>query len=183
MQDEILAHFGWITDVLKRPLGDTIPDASPEYAVLADFQAGWGTRDTAGLLADLTAKHGEAAGAAVEKFLALAITRDWKALGEKEARAGTEIEDFIRVLWQPLKEGGEFEFTTKRRGGMVRFCVTKCPIHKLARKTGLRQWMYHLACATDFHTTPAFSPNIGFSRTKTLIQDEAPCDHTYSPKG
>jgi hypothetical protein len=58
--------------------------------------------------------------------------------------------------------------------------VTKCPVHDLARKTGLRRWLYHLACATDFYSTPAFSPRIRFSRTKTLILDEEPCDHSYS---
>jgi hypothetical protein len=120
-----------------------------------------------------------AAGAAVEKFLALNIARDWKAVGEGESHPGTEIEDFIRVLWQPLKESGEFEFGVERTGGRVVFNVTRCPIHNLARKTGLRDWPFHLACATDFYTTPAFCPRIGFTRTKTLIAGDDCRNHTY----
>ncbi len=179
MQDELLDHFGWIADVLDRPLREFFPEDTVEYAILADLKTGWGKRDTAALLKDLTAKHGDAAGAAVERFLELTITRDWKIIGEKESHPGTEIEDFIRVLWQPLKESGEFEFTTTRKNNTVAFCVTKCPIYELAKKTGLRQWLYHLACSTDFYTTPAFNPKIGFSRTKTLILDNEPCNHTY----
>jgi hypothetical protein len=182
MQDEIITHFGWIADSLNQPLQDFFKEDSREYAILSDFKAGWGKRDTAGMLTELTARYGAAAGAAVEKFLALNIARDWKAIGEKEAHPGTEIEDFIRVLWQPIKEGGEFDFTVERTGGRAVFRVTRCPIHELARKTGMHQWLYHLACSTDFYTTPAFCPKILFSRTKTLILDNEPCNHTYSYK-
>jgi hypothetical protein len=182
MQDEFQKHFGWITDILERPLPDFFPENSKEYTILADFKNGWGKRDTAALLADLTSRYGDAAGAAVERFLERNITRDWKAVGERESHPGTEIDDFIRVLWQPLKESGEFEFTTTRKNTTVVFCVTKCPIHELARRTGLRQWLYHLACSTDFYSTPAFDAKIGFSRTKTLILDNESCNHTYFQK-
>jgi L-2-amino-thiazoline-4-carboxylic acid hydrolase len=182
MQDEILNHFGWIADSLDQPLRNFFKEDSREFAILSDFKAGWGKRDTAGLLTELTARYGAAAGAAVEKFLALNIARDWKAAGEKEAHPGTEIDDFIRVLWQPRKEGGEFYFTMERSGGSVVFCVTRCPIYELAKKTGQRQWLYHLACSTDFYTTPAFHSGIEFSRTKTLIVDDQPCNHTYRYK-
>jgi predicted ArsR family transcriptional regulator len=179
MQDEFLTHFGWIANTLNQPLQDYFKEDSREYAILSDFKEGWGKRDTAGLLAELSTKYGDAAGAAVEKFLALNIARDWKAIGEKEAHPGTEIEDFIRVLWQPLKESGAFDFSEERAGGRVVFCVTRCPIYDLAKKTGQRQWLHHLACSTDFYTTPAFHPRISISRTKTLIMDDAPCNHTY----
>jgi hypothetical protein len=182
MPDEILKSFEWIAGALDHPLQDFFPEGSQEYAVLTDFKTGWGKRGTAALLTELTAKYGGAAVEAVENFLALNITRDWKALGERESHPGTEIDDFIRVLWQPLKESGEFDFGLERAGGRVVFSVTRCPIYDLARKTGLRDWLYHLACATDFYTTPAFCPRIGFSRTKTLMLDGVPCNHTYFPK-
>jgi predicted ArsR family transcriptional regulator len=182
MQDEFITHFGWIANTLDQPLKDFFPEDSAEYAILKDFKDGWGKRDTAGMLAELTVRYGDAAGAAVEKFLALNIARDWKAIGEKEAHAGTEIDDFLRVLWQPIKDSGDFDFTVNRTGGRVVFCVTRCPIHELAKKSGMPQWLYHLACSTDFYTTPAFHPEIGFSRTKTLILDNEPCNHTYFDK-
>ncbi len=182
MQDEFITNFGWIAGTLDQPLENFFAKDTKEFSILSEFKNGWGKRDTIGLLSELTAKYGDAAGAAVEKFLALNIARDWKAAGEKEAHAGTEIDDFIRVLWKPLGESGEFEFTSDSTGGKAAFCVTKCPIYELAKKTGQRQWLYHLACATDFYTTPAFSSKIGFSRTKTLIQNDEPCNHTYAYK-
>jgi predicted ArsR family transcriptional regulator len=178
MPDEFLSYFGWITGVLKRPLAGSVSTDSPDYPILRDLRNGWGTRDTAELLAELDAAHGPGAAAAVERFLAPIIARDWKILGEQEARPGTEIDDFIRVLWTPLTEVG-FEYRTKRTGDGVEFAVTRCPIHELAGRSGLRDWLYHLACATDFHSTPAFSSRIEFSRTCTLIRDGIPCNHAY----
>ncbi len=182
MQDEFINYFGWIANTLNQPLENFFKEGSREYAILSDFKNGWGKRGTAGMLTELTGRYGAAAGAVVEKFLAHNIARDWKATGEKEAHPGTEIDDFIRVLWQPLKEGGEFEYRMERTGGRTVFCVTRCPIYDLAKKTGQRQWLYHLACSTDFYTTPAFHPGIEFSRTKTLIVDDEPCNHTYRYK-
>ncbi len=137
-----------------------------------------GKRDTTELLTELKTKYGNTALRAVDKFLELNITRDWVEVGKKEVHKGTEIEDFIRILWAPLKEQG-FEFTIKREGKTATFCVTKCPIYELAKKTGMHEWLYHLACLTDFYSTPAFNKKIGFKRTKTLIQGHGCCDHQY----
>ena len=35
------------------------------------------------------------------------------------------------------------------------------------------------ACASDFYTTPSFSKEIGFTRTKSLMQGDGYCNHTY----
>lgn len=178
VRDEFQTQFGWITDMLKRPISDFFKADSTEYEILTLLKNGWGTRDTAELLKKLTSEYGDVAGRAVEKYLELNILKDWAEIGKKEAHEGTEIEDFIRVLWAPLKEQG-FEFTMKCEKGMVTFCVTRCPIHDLAEKTGMHRWLYHLACSTDFHSAPAFSSKIGFTRTKTLIQGHECCDHQY----
>jgi len=178
MHDEFQTHFGWITDMLKHPLSDFFEVGSTEHEILTLLKYQWGKRDTAELLADLTAEYGDAAGRAVEKYLELSILRDWAEIGKREAHEGTEIEDLIRVLWAPLKEQG-FEFTIQRQNGTAAFCVTKCPIHALAEKTGMHEWLYHLACSGDFHSARAFSPKIGFARTKTLIQGHECCNHRY----
>ncbi len=179
MLDEFQAVFGWIGGVLERPLTDSFDARSAEYAILAQLKDGWGKRDTVELLKGLTAEHGDRAGKTVERFLELNIRRDWAEIGKTEAHAGTEIEDFIRVLWDPLKAQG-FEYTIQREGGSAEFRVTRCPVQALAEKTGMHEWFYHLACATDHYTTPAFSPKIRFSRTKTLMQGHDCCNHRYS---
>ncbi|MBN2368968.1 MAG: L-2-amino-thiazoline-4-carboxylic acid hydrolase [Vicinamibacteria bacterium] len=179
--DEIPAYFGWITELLERPVSDCFDAESPEHAVLTRLKEGWGKRDTAELLRGLTAQYGEVAGKAVDKFLELNIRKNWAEIGKRQAHDGTEIEDFIRVLWEPLKEHG-FKFTIRRDDGTAAFRVTKCPIHDLAERTGMHDWLYRLACATDYYTTPAFSPKIIFTRTKTLMQGHDCCDHKYVRK-
>lgn len=178
MPDELQANFRWINDLLKRPISDFFKVDSPEHTILTRMKNEWGKRDTAELLAGLKTEYGNKALQAVDKFLKLNIARGWAEVGKKEAHKGTEIDDFIRVLWEPLKEQG-FEFTIKREGKTAIFCVKKCPIYELAKKTGMHEWLYHLACLTDFYSTPAFSKKIGFKRTKTLIQGHGCCDHQY----
>jgi predicted ArsR family transcriptional regulator len=178
MQDEFQKHFWWIADWLKRPVSDFFEVDSIEHTILTHFKNGWGTRDTVELLRELTAEYGDAAGRAVEKYVELNILKDWAEIGKKEAHEGTEIEDLIRVLWDPLKEQG-LEFTMKRENDTATFCVTRCPIHELAEKTGMHEWLYHLSCSADFHTSRAFSTKIGFTRTKTLIQGYECCNHHY----
>ncbi len=179
MHDEFQKVVGWIGGVLERPLTDTFDAHSEEYAILAQLKEGWGRRDTAGLLEGLTTEHGDRAGKAVEKFLELNIRRDWTEIGKAEAHEGTEIEDFIRVLWDPLEAQG-FVYTVKRKSGSAEFRVTRCPVFELAQKTGKHDWLYHLACATDYYTTPSFSSKIHFTRTKTLMQGHDCCNHRYS---
>jgi predicted ArsR family transcriptional regulator len=179
MNDEFLVLFAWITDMLREnPVGDVFAEGSEEHEILTAFREGWGARDTAQLLRGLTAAYGEKAGQAVENYMASVIRKDWAQTGKREAHEGTEIEDFIRLLWDPLKGQG-FSFTFARASGRTTFHVTKCPIYELAERTGLHDWLYHLACATDFHTPGAFCPKIGFARTKTLMRGDAYCDHQY----
>ena len=179
MRDEFLVHFGWIADQFeKHPIDDVFPPGSVEHDILTRFRDGLGVEDTEKLLRDLSTAYGEKAGQAVEDYLAVCLGENWAQIGKREAGKGTEIEDFINVLWEPLREEG-FDLTIARESGSAALRVTRCPIHDLAERTGLHDWIYHLACATDFYTTPAFSPRIEFSRTKTLVQGHDCCNHRY----
>ena len=177
MDDQFLKLFGWITPFLQRSV-NLIEPGSPEHAVLDEFREGWGRRDTIELLRGLTEKHGPIAAPVVEHFLASCIMEDWAKIGGTEAHPGTEIQDFIRILWEPLKTE-DFIFTQKEVEGKVQFCVVKCPVHELAQRTKMHVWLYHLACATDFYSTLAFSPRMKFSRTKTLMEGHDCCNHAY----
>ena len=178
MEDRFLHLFAWLAPVLERASAEELPIDQAERAVLDEFTSGWGKVDTAGLLKKLSQKYGEMAAQTIEKVLAHYIKRDWAETGTREAHPGTEIADFIRILWEPLKnEGFSFKFETV--DGATIFAVTKCPVYELAISTGLTEWCYHLACATDFYSTCAFSSKIGFNRTKTLMQGDECCNHTY----
>ncbi len=179
MEDEFLTQFWWIGDLLKRPITEFFAEGSREHQILSRLQADWGRCDTAALLRQLDADYGVAAGETVQRYLELNIRRDWTEVGRKKAGQGTEVEDFIRLLWEPLRDGG-FEYAQERAGATTALRVTRCPVHELAEKTGMHAWLYRLACHTDFVSTPAFSPKIAFTRTKTLIQGHGYCDHRYT---
>src|SRR5512142_2245676 len=113
MTDEFLILFGWVGDLLKRPGTDVFEAGSPQQAIIDRLRREWGTRDTAGLLRELTAQHGELAGRTVEEFLEVNVARDWAETGKREAHPGTEIDDFIRLLWEPLTAVG-FEYAIEK---------------------------------------------------------------------
>jgi predicted ArsR family transcriptional regulator len=103
-------------------------------------------------------------------------TRAWWT--ELVAREGSSIDDLMRLLWEPLSEQG-FEFTVDREPGVVRIHCTHCPQYDLAAELGATEWLYALVCATDPHAVRPFDPPIRFQRTKTLMQGDGHCDHTY----
>jgi predicted ArsR family transcriptional regulator len=178
MNDPFLKLLGWLTPLLQREWSGLFAPGTPEYAILDELRQGWGKMDTAELLKRLSEKHGPMAAATVEMFVAACIKEDWANVGAKEAQLGTEIEDFMRILWVPLLSEG-FSFTQNEADGRVELRVTKCPVYELAERTKMHAWLYHLACATDFYTAVAFSPRIMFTRTKTLMEGHGCCNHTY----
>jgi len=178
VNDPILEHFGWFSGM--RPVAEIFEAGTIEYTIVAKLLEQWGKRDTAELLGELTDEYGDAAGEAVKRYLALNLRVDWAEVGEREAHEGSEIDDFIRVLWEPLPAQG-FEYTVERDAdGTATFCVTKCPIFELAERLGMHEWLYRLSCYTDYHSAPAFSDRIEFSRTKTLMEGHDCCDHRYA---
>ncbi|MDD5622961.1 MAG: L-2-amino-thiazoline-4-carboxylic acid hydrolase [Actinomycetota bacterium] len=181
MNDEFQKHFQWFSDLLKNPIPDLFEVGSIEHTIITKIKNEWGKCAIVKLLTGLKEEYGKKAFKAVDKYLELNISRDWAEIGKREAHEGTEIEDFIRLLWSPLRGQG-FEFTIKCENGASVFCVKKCPVYELAEKTGMHKWLYHLACATDFYATRAFSEKIGFKRTKTLMQGYECCDHLYYSK-
>lgn len=179
MPDEFQAHFPWIADWLKRPISDFFETGSREYNIIRHFSKGWGKGDTVEFLKELTEKYGNAAGRTVQRYAKMNTIKDWTEIGKKEARGGTEIDDLIRVLWEPLMKIEGFEITMNRENDTVIFYTTKCPIHDLAKKTGMNKWLFQIACSTDIHGPGAFSKKIGFKRTKTLMQGKDCCNHRY----
>ena len=178
MNVEFMKQFDWLGTILNQELTNFYDIDTIEYKVIDHLKEGWEKKDGIGLLKELTAEYGEKAGQTVEQFLKINILRDWAEIGKKEANKGTEVKDFIRMLWEPLKEKG-FKYEYKEENNIVTFHLTKCPVYELAEKTDMHEWFYHIACASDFYTTPSFSKEIGFTRTKSLMQGDECCNHTY----
>lgn len=178
MKDVFPEFFPWFEGMFRRPIPETFDRSSEEYLIVKRLTDEWGRKDTASLLRGLTDQYGKKACEAVEKLLEHHIVSDWEQIGKKESSPGSEMDDFIRVLWEPLKNSG-FVFTVSGDDKRKEFCVTRCPMYELAEKTGLHDWIYTFACATDYFSTRGFSGNLGFSRTKTLVTGDGCCDHTY----
>jgi predicted ArsR family transcriptional regulator len=88
------------------------------------------------------------------------------------------IEDLINMVWEPLRNQG-LEFTMERTANSIQMKCTKCPVADLYKQAGGTEWGYHLYCAADKHIAEAFNPQIGFRRTKTLMEGHDCCDHFY----
>jgi predicted ArsR family transcriptional regulator len=88
------------------------------------------------------------------------------------------IEQFIRLVWEPLIPLG-FQFTTEKRADGIQLHCTSCPIHELSKAIGGAEWLALLECDKDLHNVKGFNPKIGFSRTKTLMKGDSHCNHFY----
>jgi predicted ArsR family transcriptional regulator len=134
------------------------------------------TRRLIALLNGLKKRLGPGVVGAVEDTMAERMREQWAEIAAREG--SNTIEDLIRVLWEPGRAQG-FEFTVERREDGVQMWCTRCPLHDQAQEIGEPDWMYHLTCCTDPHIVAGFNPQIGFRRTKTLMEGHDCCDHFY----
>jgi predicted ArsR family transcriptional regulator len=178
MTDTLMPFIDWIGPLLRQPFPEEFVPGSEEHDILSALRDGWARVETAPLLTGLTSRFGERAREVVGRFVEACVRRDWAEIGEREAHPGSEIDDFVRVLWGPLPEMG-FEFTMEGDQNDRQFRVTRCPAYEAAAAAGLEEWMYSLACATDLVSTPAFSPKIQFDRTESLMEGRSQCNHRY----
>lgn len=176
--DPLIPYVAWIGPLLQRPFPDEFVPGSVAHAVLTELRDGWALTDTTELLTGLTHRYGSAAQAAVGRFLELQVRQDWAATGEREAHEGTEVADYVRLQWDPLRDAG-FEYSAIGDATEMQLCVTRCPVREAAVATGMQSWMYTLSCAADAPSATGFSRNIEFRRSQTLMQGDTNCDHHY----
>jgi predicted ArsR family transcriptional regulator len=126
------------------------------------------------LLNALKDKFGPEVVAVVEQANSAAVCQQFLA-GANDERG---IEALIDLLWEPLRTKG-YEFTIARTDEGVQMTCTACPWATLYKNLGGADWGYHLYCAVDEDLVEAFNPQIGFKRTKTLMEGQDACDHFY----
>lgn len=175
--DDFLKYFDWLKDVFNTDLTSYFAAETVEYEILTELKKGWGIKNTVELFKELTAKYEEKAAETMKQFIKKTTIPYWTGRGEKEAKTGTEVENFIHALWDPMSDN--FKYEKEINDGIYKFNVTQCPFAQLAEKTGMHEWVFNMACITDYYMTPAFSKEIGFSRTKTMVQGDEKCNHTY----
>jgi hypothetical protein len=103
--------------------------------------------------------------------------RSWKE-GEELARelGSNSIEDIIRSLWVSGIPLG-LEYTSEEVEDGIQMKCTRCYIHDMAKELGLTDWAYLLFCVGDPYFMEGFNPDIGFTRTKSLMEGHDHCNH------
>jgi len=88
------------------------------------------------------------------------------------------LEAFIKDQWEVLPAHG-YSYTMEKLELGYLMKVTKCPLYDLAKRQGNTEQMFYLCCEADQYAPEGFNPNIGFKRSKTLMQGDDCCNHFY----
>ncbi len=62
------------------------------------------------------------------------------------------------------------------------FHVTRCRYAEMYRELGMEQWGTLLSCNRDFAFIEGFNPEIGLTRTHTIMEGASFCDFCYKRK-
>jgi hypothetical protein len=88
------------------------------------------------------------------------------------------IYQFVFKEFEGVSEVIEYEIV-ERSPTFMKVKVTKCWWADLYQRLGAEDIGYELVCGMDFDWAPYLNPNLKFTRTKTLMQGDDYCDHTY----
>lgn len=121
-------------------------------------------------------KYKEEADICIEEAIGARTEKIWREI--REICGSNHMSDFLSLLFDPLPGAG-WEFTVEEEEGQVKYCITKCPKYEMARELGVEKLFYLLNCATDYYSAKGFNPDIRFTRTKTLMEGDGCCNHTY----
>jgi hypothetical protein len=169
----------WLDDVFNTTMAATFPFNTPtQHVIFEALVANW-QDDFIATLNELQQQYGAEVAAVLELVLGTNTRTGWAEIGRQQA--SRTITDFYRLLWEPLPALG-FEFTSTSTVADLQMHCTQCPWVALGEALEGRNWLYHLICGGDPHMVAGFNPQIGFRRTKTLMQGDNCCDHYYFMK-
>ena len=101
---------------------------------------------------------------------------EWQELAGKSEN--NSIESLIALLWEPLRGQG-FEYEVEKTETGFQMKCTRCGFYEMAKYCGITDEAFYMVCEADPYIAEGFNPNIGFKRTKTLMQGHDCCDHFY----
>lgn len=178
--DIIKTSLPWVTPWFINPYGMEIQLDDRERIVLDEISSRWQSTDTLDLLNELGKRFGrDIVASVIDKVVAAHIQPEWEENGRKQPTTG--LDDFIRLMWEPLPSAG-FAATITRQPDGVQIRCTFCPLAETGLKNDAAFWMYHLVCSGDPYAASGFNPQIGFRRTQTLMEGHPCCDHFYFMK-
>ncbi len=137
------------------------------------------TKDKIELLSALRERFGEDVIKIVKEVECKKAQSEWQYMAKQYK--DNSIEALLQLFWEPLKAKG-FEFTSDVKENGIQMRCTKCPAYEMAKELNATDWLYHHTCCADEYIASGFNPQIGFKRTKTLMQGDEYCDHFYFMK-
>ncbi len=148
-----------------------------ESQLVGEISSGWRATPKIQLFDSLSARYSrEMVARVIDKIVAVHTQQEWEETSRN--LPGRTIDDFVRLLWQPLSYQ-DFDVIIKKRLDGTQINCTRCPHASLGKQVNGSFWLYHLVCSGDAHAAAGFNLRIGFHRTQTLMEGDPCCDHFY----
>ncbi len=116
----------------------------------------------------------------VEILLREQVVNDWKGLASSAGK--NDLKTYIDILWNKYCKKDGLKWTESQEGNKTVMHCTYCPHYEKWKKLDATDWGFELMCKTDYYMIEGFNPDIKFERTKTLMQGDEYCNHTYIVK-
>jgi len=100
---------------------------------------------------------------------------------ENAALESRGLDAVMKLLWDQMVEGTQFEIE-ERTPTRLQLRVTKCLFADEMAKLGARDIGDAFYCAYDYGFCQGLNPDMVFTRTKTLMNGDDCCNHTYELK-
>jgi hypothetical protein len=178
--DPIEQQLPWITSWFTTPNLAFLNLNDLEKNVLSEISIHWPHTEKVALFNSLGMKFGQqVVYDVIDKVVEANIRLEWEDLARK--KPSRTMDDFVRLLWEPLPSQG-FDITIEKQTNGIQIHCSRCPHAELARQIGSAELLYHLVCSGDQHAAAGFNPKIGFRRTQTLMEGHPCCNHYYYMK-
>lgn len=92
--------------------------------------------------------------------------------------ANRNLDAVMEILWNPSKDVLDFKVEA-HTPEFLKITVTGCLFAEEMRKLGSSDIGFAFYCAYDYGFCAGLNPDIRFSRTKTLMEGDDCCNHTY----
>jgi hypothetical protein len=171
-------YLPWITEWINKTT-EIKSFNSEESTIFKSLKDQWNNTDRVILLINLKGIYGDKVKNVLNKFLREKTEADWLNIGIENKN--NSIETFMKILWAPNMEEG-FEYFVKNENSIYKVKCTKCPMFELANELNAHEWIFELACMSDYYMVNGFNKDILFSRSKTLIEGDDCCNHSYQVK-
>lgn len=101
-----------------------------------------------------------------------------KGLLQRAELPKRDLATIMEILWNQMGDTAEFTIE-EERPDLLRLRVTRCLFADEMRKLNAADSGFAFYCAYDYGFCQGLNPAIKFTRTKTLMQGDDCCDHTY----